>query len=46
MEHVACCQDGLTIAVDFHVGTEDISVATDDFFCFGVPHDELFVAVV
>ena len=46
MEHVAGGKDGLAVGTHLHIGAQDIAVAADNLFSLGVPHDELFVAVV
>ena len=46
MEHVTGCQDGLSIGCRFNVRSEDITIATDDFFSLWIPNNQLFVTVV
>ena len=39
-------QYGLSFVVDLPVGTEDVTVAPDNFLFLGVPDDELLVTIV
>ena len=45
MEHVTCGENWLPVGIDFPIRTKEITVTSDDFLCFGVPHNELFAAV-
>ena len=45
MEHVARGQVGLPVGTNLPVAAEQITVAADDLSLYGVPDDELLVAV-
>ena len=46
MEHVAGGELGLALLVHLPLGAFEIAVAADDLLGLGIPHDELFVAVL
>ena len=45
VEHVGSCQDGLAVFVKLHFITQEITIATQDFFGFRIPHYELLVGI-
>ena len=46
MEHMAGSQDGLTFFVILPVGTQQITITTNDFFCLRIPYDKLLITIV
>ena len=46
MEHVAGGKNGLTFLVKLDVGTQNVAITANDFFRFGIPHDELLVGIL
>ena len=46
MEHVAGGKNGLSVVVVLPIGAHQIAVAADDLLLFGIPDNELFVAVL
>ena len=46
MEHVTGCQLRLSLIVILPISPQQVTIAPDDFLFFGVPDDELLVAVL
>ena len=46
MEHVACCQYGLSLFVKLYVRPEQITIASYNLLLLRVPYYQLFIAVL
>ena len=46
MEHMACCQNRLSLFIVIPISTQQISIATNNLLSLWIPYDKLLVTIV